>query len=71
MPIYTFFCSGCNQEFEVRQSYDEYGNGNIICPHCNRISETTGGLITRKILISPVIYKGKGFYSNDHKPKEE
>ena len=65
MPIYTFFCSGCRKTYPIRITYVEFDSFVPKCPFCGlKVSE-------RKLSNTPVVYKGKGFYSNDHKPKED
>lgn len=34
MPLYDFICLGCNQRFDIRLSYSEYGKKSVACPHC-------------------------------------
>jgi len=34
MPLYTYRCQDCRKRFEVRLSYDEYGEQQVRCPHC-------------------------------------
>ncbi|MCH7480814.1 MAG: zinc ribbon domain-containing protein [Chloroflexi bacterium] len=35
MPIYPFNCRNCNKRFSVTQSYEEYGQREVTCPHCS------------------------------------
>lgn len=34
MPLYDFICLGCNQRFDIRLSYSEYGKKSVACTHC-------------------------------------
>jgi putative FmdB family regulatory protein len=34
MPIYQYRCLNCKKRFEVFLSYKEYGEKNVLCPHC-------------------------------------
>jgi putative FmdB family regulatory protein len=33
MPLYEFFCTDCNKDFEVRRALSE-GTANVTCPLC-------------------------------------
>ena len=59
MPVYTYRCDNCGVQFERHQSYDDASLTR--CPECKKKS--------LKKVISPVgvVFKGSGFYSNDHK----
>ncbi|MCH7662970.1 MAG: zinc ribbon domain-containing protein [Chloroflexi bacterium] len=35
MPTYPFNCRNCNKYFVVTQSYEEYGQREVTCPHCS------------------------------------
>ena len=35
MPTYEYRCLGCKKRVSIYQTYDEYGNESIHCPHCN------------------------------------
>mgnify|MGYP001764659859 FL=1 len=43
MPTYEYRCLKCSKRFDVRMSYSDYGNKEILCPHCG------GSRVTRKI----------------------
>ena len=61
MPRYDYRCGGCDNEFELRQSFSEAGKGT--CPQCS-------GEGQRVYHAVPVIYKGSGFYTTDYgRPK--
>ncbi len=63
MPRYDYRCTGCGNEFELRQSFSEAGNGT--CPVCS-------GAGQRLFHAVPVIYKGSGFYTTDYgRPKRQ
>ena len=34
MPNYQFHCLECKKRFEIFQTYAEYGEKPVICPHC-------------------------------------
>ena len=59
MPRYDYRCTGCGNEFELRQSFSEAGSGT--CPLCS-------GAGRRVFHAVPVIYKGSGFYTTDYGP---
>lgn len=40
MPLYTYRCQDCRKRFEIRLSYDEYGEKQIRCPHCESMAVT-------------------------------
>ena len=63
MPRYDYRCTGCGNEFELRQNFSEAGNGT--CPVCS-------GAGQRLFHAVPVIYKGSGFYTTDYgRPKRQ
>jgi len=35
MPSYEYWCLDCRKRFEVFLSYDQYGNADIHCTHCD------------------------------------
>ena len=58
MPIYEYQCVACGHVFELWQDFsDPVPEG---CPEC-------GGKIKKIIHAPRVVFKGTGFYSNDHK----
>jgi len=63
VPRYDYRCTGCGNEFELRQSFSEAGIGT--CPLC-------AGAGRRVFHAVPVIYKGSGFYTTDYgRPKRQ
>jgi putative FmdB family regulatory protein len=34
MPVYQFACKGCNKNFQVTRSLQEYEKGKVACPKC-------------------------------------
>ncbi len=63
MPRYDYRCTGCGNEFELRQSFSEAGSG--ACPLCSAAGR-------RVFHAVPVIYKGSGFYTTDYgRPKRQ
>ena len=61
MPRYDYQCTVCNHLFELRQGFD--AETVTECPKCGKIAE-------RKISLVPVIFKGSGWYVNDHGKKK-
>ena len=58
MPLYDYECLVNGHVFEVRQKVIEVGNAS--CPTCSSDS--------RRIFHSvPILFKGSGFYSTDHR----
>lgn len=58
MPLYDYECLTCAHRFEVRQRVSEVGNAP--CPTCASDS--------RRVFHSvPILFKGSGFYSTDHR----
>lgn len=58
MPVYEYECSSCSSRFELKRSFSE--DGPVSCPEC-------GGETQRIFSPVPVIFKGSGFYSTDHR----
>jgi putative FmdB family regulatory protein len=58
MPIYEYECCLCHSRFEQRQHFDE--SAVTICPRCQ-------GKARRVLHSVPVIFKGSGFYTTDHR----
>lgn len=61
MPIYSYRCSKCGEEFDLVISYEDYANkNNRRCPECHSTK------LRRKIDHAPSIrFKGNGFYTTD------
>ena len=58
MPLYDYECLACGNRFEIRQRVSEVGNAP--CPTCASDS--------RRVFHSvPILFKGSGFYSTDHR----
>lgn len=45
MPMYPYRCRNCRRRFQIRMSYEEYGERAVACPHCG--SERTERRIGR------------------------
>ncbi len=60
MPIYSYACRSCGNEFELRQSFSAEPEQE--CPVCSNLAN-------RKIHAVGVIYKGSGFYTTDYARK--
>ena len=61
MPIYEYYCSICNNNFELKQGFD--ANTVQPCPDCESVSR-------RNFNVPTVIYKGSGFYTTDYARKD-
>ena len=61
MPRYEYQCAECGVRFERVQHYDDPPV--TVCPECE-------GKVNRLIGPVGVVFKGKGFYSTDHKKGE-
>lgn len=58
MPIYEYACPACSCKFELRQGFHEVGPAG--CPEC--------GVDAQRVFSPvPIIFKGSGFYSTDHR----
>ena len=58
MPTYEYECPVCSFRFELRRSFSE--NSPVSCPQCGCDAQ----LIFSPV---PIIFKGSGFYSTDHR----
>ena len=58
MPIYEYECGDCQCRFERKQRFDE--EPVAMCPECK-------GKARRVIHSAPIIFKGSGFYTTDHR----
>lgn len=61
MPVYEYRCGACGHRFELRQGYNAASVAP--CPCCQ-------GSARRMFYPVPIIYKGSGFYSTDHRPTQ-
>lgn len=61
MPLYDYLCRSCNNRFELRQGFD--ADTMTDCPQCGQLAD-------RQISLVPVIFKGSGWYVNDHGKKK-
>ncbi len=57
MPLYDYRCGRCRHEFELKQSFND--DPVAACPQCQ-------GEAQRLFRAVPVIFKGSGWYVNDH-----
>ena len=62
MPIYDYECSVCQHHFERKQRFDE--EPVAMCPKCQARAH-------RVIHSVPVIFKGSGFYTTDHRKSHD
>jgi putative FmdB family regulatory protein len=58
MPLYTYRCSNCGNEFDLRQGFSD--DPIRICLVCD-------GDVRRVIQQVPVLFKGSGFYVTDNR----
>lgn len=59
MPVYTYRCDSCGVQFERHQSFTD--TPLKTCPECRKKS------LRKVITPTKIIFKGSGFYANDHK----
>ncbi|MDP6100283.1 MAG: zinc ribbon domain-containing protein [Dehalococcoidia bacterium] len=59
MPVYEYQCCSCGHCFETKRGFGD--TGPAPCPECEAESQK----LFRPV---PIIYKGSGFYSTDHRP---
>jgi len=59
MPVYTYRCENCGVQFERQQSFTD--KPLKTCPECRKKA------LRKVITPTKVIFKGSGFYINDHK----
>lgn len=57
MPRYDYECDTCHHSFELRQGFD--AEPVATCPRCE-------SLASRKFHSVPIVFKGSGWYVNDH-----
>ena len=57
MPRYDYACQSCHHEFEVKQSFSS--EPVATCPNCSNSAR-------RVFHAVPIVFKGSGFYVNDH-----
>lgn len=61
MPIYEYECQRCRSQFEQRCGFHD--DLSISCPKCQ-------GEARQLFTPVPVIFKGSGFYTTDHRAPE-
>ena len=59
MPVYTYRCESCGVQFERHQSFHD--TPLKTCPECRKKS------LRKVITPTKIVFKGSGFYANDHK----
>ena len=59
MPVYEYQCCSCRHCFEIKRGFGD--TGPEPCPKC----QAEALKLFRPV---PIIYKGSGFYSTDHRP---
>lgn len=59
MPTYEYQCPVCQQHFDLRQGFSDPPQ--VECPRC-------GAQAQRRILAAGIVFKGRGWYSTDHRP---
>jgi putative FmdB family regulatory protein len=60
MPVYAYHCRSCDQNFEVKQSFNDIPLRN--CVLCE-----TPGSVHRIIQPAGIVFKGSGWYVTDSK----
>ncbi len=58
MPTYSYRCTACGNEFDIRQSFSD--DPLTVCEEC-------GGKLRKLFNSVGIIFKGSGFYHNDSK----
>lgn len=58
MPTYSYRCTVCGNEFDVRQSFTD--EALTVCENC-------GGSLRKLFNSVGIVFKGSGFYHNDSK----
>jgi putative FmdB family regulatory protein len=58
LPTYEYECPDCSFRFELRRSFTE--NSPVSCPQCGCDAQLVFSPV-------PIIFKGSGFYSTDHR----
>lgn len=56
MPTYSYRCTECGNEFDVRQSFSD---------EPLKVCEACGGLLRKLFNSVGIVFKGSGFYHND------
>jgi putative FmdB family regulatory protein len=62
MPLMEYYCPTCKQKFE--KMLPTNFTGPLRCPAGHR-------KVKRVYSALPVLYRGSGFYTTDHRPKRE
>lgn len=62
MPIYEYKCTGCDECFEIKQSFND--EPVTVCHRCGKEAR-------RIFKPAPIIFKGSGFYVTDHAKDKE
>ncbi len=62
MPTYSYRCTACGNEFDVRQSFSD--DALTVCEEC-------GGNLRKLFNSVGIVFKGSGFYHNDSKSKSK
>jgi len=58
VPTYSYRCTACGNEFDIRQSFND--DPLTVCEEC-------GGKLRKLFNSVGIIFKGSGFYHNDSK----
>ncbi len=59
MPVYEYRCEECGHRYERKEGFD--APSLQACVRC-------GGSARRVLHAAPIVFKGSGFYSTDHRP---
>jgi putative FmdB family regulatory protein len=59
MPVYRFVCQDCGEQFEKKLSFSD-SDVKMLCPN--------GHQHVRRLFATPaIVFKGSGWYVNDHR----
>lgn len=58
MPTYSYRCTACGDEFDIRQSFTD---------EALKVCEKCGGQLRKLFNSVGIVFKGSGFYHNDAK----
>ncbi len=61
MPMYTYRCENCENQFDQHQSFSE--EPLVQCPECNKLA------LQKVYKPIRVVFKGSGYYVTDNKAK--
>ena len=59
MPVYSYHCTACGSDYDIRQSFND--DDLTVCPKCH-----AEGTVRRILTPTGIIFKGSGFYVTDN-----